>query len=762
MQKGRWNVSPNPLWNPYLSFYLSLTAFLIRFRWAALQLKEIEECSDQSELEHALANLPKDLNTTYSRTLEKIPKHRKSKAIRLLQFLLYAKRPLTLDEAVDILAVQLGGGSDSGFHPDRRMPEPTDITKYYPDLVAITRETTKFWVFGRFYKKPTIRLAHFSVKEYLRKQADFSEGEASVNIARTCTAYLPSCYKHMHRSPQDDSLIQLQPFDFAFKDYITDFLGEHAHQAERFLADSTFVEEFFSLVDRFYLETSTVEISPHAPMIVHIIRAPLVWASYHGLSSVLERLLATQKWGINMEGIIWDYFDHERQTGLYFACKNGHESIVRLLLEKDADFYVGLPVNYPLRIASRQGYLSIVQLLVDRGADIIHPKDGSSLDVLETAAAAGHLDVVRYFVGRFSNKSTIRSILDAAIVKASSSRGPRQLEIVQELAKAGGDIHGIGLRSPNALEKSSSIGNWKVVRYLIGKGVKLDRNVGDNETALQNASFQGNFEVCQLLLEAGAKLDSRRGALGAPLQVTSRAGNLEIVRLLLEHGAKVNIWEVYDGTALQAASVGGNLEVARFLVKKGAKVNIRGGYHGTALRAASTGENLKIAHFLLKNGAKAGIWGAALRTVTRSGNVELFRFLLNEGEKFWMQKTLSRVDLRQPSQPRPRPAIKKRLSPRTKSTTPLHLRKKQSLEKTLERMAKHTAVRYLRASPRTTVRDAGWTKGTQQDAARRRYTWRKQKKIRKSKEIKGKRRRKISDYLRHIKGCSQWILNQNP
>ncbi|TLS25464.1 hypothetical protein PpBr36_07866 [Pyricularia pennisetigena] len=108
------------------------------FRWAALQLKEIEKCLDQSDVEHALANLPKSLDETYSRTLQRIPERQKDKAIQLLQFLLYAMWPITLQQAVDVVAVQIGGGIDQGFHRNRRMPEPTDIAKYYPDLVVIT------------------------------------------------------------------------------------------------------------------------------------------------------------------------------------------------------------------------------------------------------------------------------------------------------------------------------------------------------------------------------------------------------------------------------------------------------------------------------------------------------------------------------------------------------------------------------------------------------------------------------------------------
>ncbi|EGU87126.1 hypothetical protein FOXB_02353, partial [Fusarium oxysporum f. sp. conglutinans Fo5176] len=74
------------------------------FRWAACQLEGLARCLSPAAIEIALMCLPHDLNETYCRMLENIPSEYKNSAIHLLQFLVHTKRPLTLPEAVEVIA----------------------------------------------------------------------------------------------------------------------------------------------------------------------------------------------------------------------------------------------------------------------------------------------------------------------------------------------------------------------------------------------------------------------------------------------------------------------------------------------------------------------------------------------------------------------------------------------------------------------------------------------------------------------------------
>ena len=57
------------------------------------------------------------------------------------------------------------------------------------------------------------------------------------------------------------------------------------------------------------------------------------------------------------------------RSPICMACKNGHNSIVQLLLSKGADVYLRDTLyNSPLFIAQKNGHRSTVELLVRNGA----------------------------------------------------------------------------------------------------------------------------------------------------------------------------------------------------------------------------------------------------------------------------------------------------------------------------------------------------------------------------------------------------------
>lgn len=140
------------------------------FRWAACQLDALADHVLPHRLFQALDRLPKTLNETYKRILYGIREEDRPDSIRILQFLLYAKRPLSIEEAVDILAVV--PGEKPPFHADNRMPDPRMLLKFCSSLITIVEVEKQLEWPKSSVKETQIRLAHFSVKEYLT-----SEGE---------------------------------------------------------------------------------------------------------------------------------------------------------------------------------------------------------------------------------------------------------------------------------------------------------------------------------------------------------------------------------------------------------------------------------------------------------------------------------------------------------------------------------------------------------------------------------------------------------
>ena len=123
----------------------------------------MESCLDRRSVENALKSLPKTLDDTYCRNLESIPFEHLEAATRVLQFLTYSERPLTVHEVVDAIAVNIR--EQPHFHPKYRMPDPNEITSFCSSLVVKMPGEGNEWM--EHEDCTSLQLAHFSVKEYL-------------------------------------------------------------------------------------------------------------------------------------------------------------------------------------------------------------------------------------------------------------------------------------------------------------------------------------------------------------------------------------------------------------------------------------------------------------------------------------------------------------------------------------------------------------------------------------------------------------------
>uniref|UniRef100_A0A8H7TTB6 Nephrocystin 3-like N-terminal domain-containing protein n=1 Tax=Bionectria ochroleuca TaxID=29856 RepID=A0A8H7TTB6_BIOOC len=112
------------------------------FRWVSCQFDTLEQCLDPPSVRRELQILPETLDATYEQILRRINPRQLGTAKRLLQFLTYSERPLKLEEAVDLIAVD--PSSQPAFAPENRMPIPEEIIQYCSSLVTLTYKSGEY------------------------------------------------------------------------------------------------------------------------------------------------------------------------------------------------------------------------------------------------------------------------------------------------------------------------------------------------------------------------------------------------------------------------------------------------------------------------------------------------------------------------------------------------------------------------------------------------------------------------------------------
>ncbi|KAF2804460.1 uncharacterized protein BDZ99DRAFT_452051 [Mytilinidion resinicola] len=151
------------------------------FLWVALQIQSLCSMKTDHAIREALADLPKDLSSTFARILQKSGRSDPALQAKTLQLVLAAYRPLTTDELREALSVVPG---DATWDPSRVLNDVYSALACCGCLLAVDEEEF------------TVRVVHHSVKQYILdgldgvKHMSFSLEEAQKTLADTVVTYL--------------------------------------------------------------------------------------------------------------------------------------------------------------------------------------------------------------------------------------------------------------------------------------------------------------------------------------------------------------------------------------------------------------------------------------------------------------------------------------------------------------------------------------------------------------------------------------------
>ncbi len=361
----------------------------------------------------------------------------------------------------------------------------------------------------------------------------------------------------------------------------------------------------------------------------------LIWAILRGHNSVVKLLVNK---GVDANVDTYSHFNTFR-TPLQAAVYKGDEAIVQLLIRKGAD--VNMQGGYygnALQAAVYKGHTAIVEVLLKKGADI-NMQGGYYENALQAAAYKDHKMIVEVLLKKgadvnIQDSGHYGNALQAAICKGYKA-------IVEVLLEEGADVNMQGGVYENALQAAACEGYKVIVEVLLKEGADVHMQGRFYGNALQAAACKGHKAIVEVLLKEGVDVNHQGGYYGNALQAAACLGHKATVEVLLEEGADVNMQGGFYENALQAAACEGQKAIVEGLLKKGADVNMQGGYYGNALQAAVHCRHKTIVEVLLKEGAdvniQGGYYGDALQAAAFEGYKAIVEVLLKEGAEVNMQ-----------------------------------------------------------------------------------------------------------------------------
>ena len=429
------------------------------------QLESIRQCVKLSALQKSLSTLPRTLFETYDRILQVIESAEQlHDAIKVLRWLCFSKCPLRLSDLIEVMAIE--NGDNGGFEPDERLPDPNDIRVVCSSLISCNNET-----YSDGTHATHIRLAHFSVQEYLLSdecplRIHFQTLNCHLAMAESCLHYLLHLCKNL---PLTEELIRQHPLSR----YVAEYWWQHA-QATNDNLNSTVI--FLSV-----------------KLLTDAEAGVLPWVQLYNIDKPWESVFPLRV-GIN-----------DIAPPLYYATSTGLLQIVKHILPQVADINgKGGSYGSALAVASYHGKEKMIQVLLDAGADV-NAKGGSYGSALQIASAGGHQKVVQLLLNSGADV-TIKGGNYGTALQAASEYGDET--VVQILLNAGADVNDRGFHG-TALQAASTWGHERVVQILLHAGADVNAEGGEYGTALQAAITKNKngsrAKEIQMLLDSGAE-----------------------------------------------------------------------------------------------------------------------------------------------------------------------------------------------------------------------------------------------------------------
>jgi ankyrin repeat protein len=486
-------------------------------------------------------------------------------AITLLRWLAYARSPPTLGELVD---ASITDPQEESFIDTSERGGLRDVLNILSGLVTIVENQgahMRNYSWAGFVNNDTstasngqctnmfhsqhltidtrVKLAHFSVKEYLESErmlgsrADHFHLDNAIghqSIAQSCLTYL-RYYSISNEKTSTEQDFELFPMlKYAAESWFYHAALQHSVEGCR---EASFLENDSTRYD---------------------------WLSIHDPNASWVKPFSKRRNTAPGRGIA-------SPLGLYYASLLGLDAVVHRLLSHGADINAqGGRYGNALQAASATAKPKVVRLLLDSGVDV-NAQGGYYGNALQAASRAS------------------------------------KIEMVELLLDNGADVNAHGGYYGNALQAASTAGDVDKVLLLLNSGADVTIKGGWCGTVLQAASARGELEVVKLLLDSGADVNAQGGYYGDALQAASAEGNLKMVQLLLDNGADVNAQGGWYDNALYAASEEGHTGIVRLLLESGVDINAQGGRFDSALQAASVEGHTEIVHLLQSTNALANM-----------------------------------------------------------------------------------------------------------------------------------------------------------
>ena len=475
------------------------------FMWAVLVVEMLNKEFDNGRItamSEKLRELPSDLDKAFSILLEKDNSY-KSQTILLLQWVLFARRPLC---PVELYFAILAGTDAGNFTSlDRAGIPSTVITRFLTStskgLVEVCHSECQ----------STVQFIHESVNDFLlrSKRLQTIDSTLAPNISGTCHDRLItccfSCIEMTATVPERRFL-----WEHPFLEYAATYVFEHFEEAT--LGGISPIPRFHDLQTKPAVLSSWKRFRKKYQQCGDFLKPEQMQAgafeegssllyvlSVAGGPTLVERFLVEPSAAINALGGLYG-------NALHAATLMGADRVVKVLLDASADVNAwGGKYGNALQAAVLKGKHAIVHMLLRSNADV-NAQDANGGNALQIAVENGFANIVQTMLNAGANPNIKGGHYGNPLQAAAHLSPFRSLEIVRMLLDAGAEANARGGRYGTALR--AAVGSTSYLQAAVQLHWKTGFSPFSQEELSQPILASTNTRECaKLLIYGGARVE---------------------------------------------------------------------------------------------------------------------------------------------------------------------------------------------------------------------------------------------------------------
>ena len=521
------------------------------FQWVALVVEIVLKLrrykKNMDTILKRIRETPTDLHNLYHNIFQTIPDEDRPKALKLMQWVCFAARPLSLSELHIALILDM----NSVFTSIKECLESSETYELEEMKEEVKRLSGGLIEVQETEKIPRARFIHQSVFDYLLKAGLEQLGGSSMvirnahlQLSRSCLQYLTMTdVVAFAKSPKPRGSVSLDntaAFRAAGPFYNTVwpptrsgiFDSPTTPRYTSLIPDQSNTNldqrlQFFQYAHRHWIaHVQKVELEGlPQPDLIQLLQWPKVdlfqsWAkiaeswtgearglkitdylsqkldlleiaSMHGLLSVVEAIFKSPN-------TIPKTHKSSRKTALGYAVQSGHTAIVRVLLNtgrfdaRDEDFFSAL----------EDGDTDIVQMLLETNQIDLSSKNEEGWTPLTVAAKYGYEGLVQQLLLHGADVNFKDHFGITPLFRSAQAGDHRMVQVLLSAAQIEADLKDVYERTPLSL--AAGEGYRKIVKLLLSAGnVTVDSKDAYGRTPLFWAAMHGHVAIVELLLSTG-------------------------------------------------------------------------------------------------------------------------------------------------------------------------------------------------------------------------------------------------------------------